>query len=192
MQAFICILYRRSKSMSYPMPTTQTTKNFLPHAINLRWAGAFNPIPGGGGSLRTPFRFSCAIAKRCKILSSYWVSFSNHSLRIFQQNKTKKLPGQVRSDHHSGLVDPTSEKFAITSELVFFAERFLLFRCSLQHQYVLFEYLKIVICICGLGSGQSRDLYITSLWENNEMRPASSKQVKTTHFLEDCDRLTDL
>ena len=41
-------------------------------------------------------------------------------------------------------------------------------------------------------SEQSSDLYITSLWENNEMRPASSKRIKTTQFLQDYDRLTDL
>ena len=41
-----------------------------------------------------------------------------------------------------------------------------------------------VICIsqnsyiCDLRSGQSRGLYITSLKENNEMRPALSKRVK--------------
>ena len=34
--------------------------------------------------------------------------------------------------------------------------------------------------ICDLRSGQRRDLYITSLCENNEMCPASSKLVKTT------------
>ena len=55
-----------------------------------------------------------------------------------------------------------------------------------------------VICIshnfyiCELSSGQIRDLYVTGLWENNEMRPASSKGVKITQFLTDYDRLTDL
>ena len=33
---------------------------------------------------------------------------------------------------------------------------------------------------CDLSSGQNRDLCITSLWENNEMRPVSSQRVKTT------------
>ena len=34
------------------------------------------------------------------------------------------MVGQVRSGHQSGFVDPTSEKFAITSELEVFTERF--------------------------------------------------------------------
>ena len=46
--------------------------------------------------------------------------------------------------------------------------------------------------MCDLSSGQSRDLYITSLWENNEIRPASSKRVKTTQFFQDYDRLSYL
>ena len=41
-------------------------------------------------------------------------------------------------------------------------------------------------------SGQSSDLYITGLWENNEMRPAWSKRVKTTQLFQDFGRLSDL
>ena len=40
-------------------------------------------IPGGG-ALRPPFRFSCALAKRRKILSSYVVVFPSYLLRTFQ------------------------------------------------------------------------------------------------------------
>ena len=40
------------------------------------------------------------------------------------------MPGEVRSGHQSGFVDSTSEKFAITSELEYFTERFPLFRYS--------------------------------------------------------------
>ena len=43
--------------------------------------------------------------------------------------------------------------------------------------------------ICDLRSGQSRDLHITSLWENHEMCPASSQRVKTAQFFQDYDRL---
>ena len=50
-------------------------------------------IPGGG-PLRPPFRFFCAVAKRLKIFSSYdLVTFPYYSLRTFQ----KKMAGQVRS-----------------------------------------------------------------------------------------------
>ena len=38
--------------------------------------GEFNPIPDGGRPFRPPSGFSCAIAKRRKIESSYLVTFS--------------------------------------------------------------------------------------------------------------------
>ena len=42
--------------------------------------------------------------------------------------------------------------------------------------------------ISDLRSDQGRDFYIMSLWENIEMRPPSSKRVKTTQFFQDYDR----
>ena len=45
----------------------------------------------GGGPYRPPSGFSCAIAKRHKIISSYLVTFPSFSLRTFQKN------GRVRS-----------------------------------------------------------------------------------------------
>ena len=53
----------------------------------------FNPIPGGG-SLRPPSDFSCAIAKRRKIFSSCLVTFPNYSLHF---SKKIVVSGQVRS-----------------------------------------------------------------------------------------------
>ena len=73
------------------------------------------------------------------------------------------MQGHVGSGHQNGFVDPTSEKFAITSELEFFTERFL---SSLQ---VFITAPVYVICvsqkfnICDLRAGQSRYLYIDIL-----------------------------
>ena len=86
--------------------------------------------------------------------------------------------GQVRSPEAVG--DPTSKKFAIPPELRVFHESI---SSSLQ------VFIRVLPCtifssqnlyICDLKSGQIRDLYITSLWENVEMRAALSKRVKTT------------
>ena len=107
------------------------------------------------------------MAKGGKIFSSYLVTFPNFSLRTFQQKQ--KLPGQVRSGHQSGFVDPTSEKFVITSVI----------RARVFHGaiYSLQVFITVPVCvirisqilfICDLGSGQRRDLYITGLWENIE------------------------
>ena len=96
------------------------------------------------GGLQGPLQvFACAMAKRVKIFSSYLATFPYYSLCRFQQ----KIPGQIRSGHQSGFFYPTSEKFAITSELEFFTERFPLFRYSLQYQYMWFEYLRICISV---------------------------------------------
>ena len=71
---------------------------------------------------------------------------------------TKKY--QVRSGHQRRFVDPTSEKFAITPELVFHGSIF-----SLQ---VFIRVPPYTICIsqnlyiCDLRLGQIHDLYITS------------------------------
>ena len=87
------------------------------------------------------------------------------------------MPGQVKSGHQSGFVDPTSKKFAIMSEIVFHVAI-----SSLEVFITIPEclfFLSPNFYIGELRLGQSRDLYITSLWENNEMRPASTKRVKT-------------
>ena len=85
---------------------------------------ALNRIPGGG--FKAPSGFSCAIAKRRKTESSYSVTFPKHS--CIAHILTKKMPGQVRSGHQRRIVDPTKEKFAITPELEFLTDRFLLLR----------------------------------------------------------------
>ena len=70
------------------------------------------------------------------------------------------MASQVRSGHQSGFVDPTSEKFTITSELEFFDGAI----SSLQ---VFITVPVCVICmsqnlfICDLKSGQSRESAIT-------------------------------
>ena len=88
------------------------TGHLLTGASEVMWGQVrsnFNPIRGGGGGL-PPSGFSCVIAKRRKIESSYLVTFSKLSMRTFRQ---KKLLGQVRSGHQRRFVDPTSEKFVI-------------------------------------------------------------------------------
>ena len=141
-------------------------------------------IPGEGGPLKPPFRFSCAMAKRRKIFSSYLVTFPQYSLSTFQQKIIN--PGQVRSGHQSGVLDPTSEKFTITSELEFFTEPFPSFRYLLRCQYVYFISESVYIYVTW---GQVR--VATSLWKNNATCPASSKRVKTTQLFQDYDRLPD-
>ena len=97
----------------------------------------FNPIPGGGGglSLRPPSGFSCAIAKRLKIFSSYLVTFPSYSLRIIHKKKCRVRSGQVT---RAGLVTPPQKSLQSRQirARVFFTQRFLLFRCLLHHQYV--------------------------------------------------------
>ena len=71
-----------------------------------------NPIPDGGGGVKSPPPLCFVlrtIPKRLEILSSYLVTFPKYSLRAFCKKKNK-LPGQVRSDHQSGFVDHTSKK----------------------------------------------------------------------------------
>ena len=100
------------------------------------------------------------------------------------------MPGQVRSGHQRRFVDPTSENFAITPELEILTDQFF----SLQ---VLVRVPVCAICIsqnfyiCDLRSGQIRDLYITSIWENIELPPASCKRVKITHLFQHYGRLSD-
>ena len=126
------------------------------------------------------------MAKRRKIFSSYLVTFPNYSLRTFQ----KKMPGQVRSGHQSGFVDLTSEKQSRQSQFFFHG--------AISSVQVFITVPVCVICtsqnlfICDMRSGQSRDLCIRGLRENNEMCPASSKRVKTTELFQDYDRLPDL
>ena len=96
--------------------------------VSLAWEQAkfsLTLFRAGGGGFKAPSGFSFAIAKRPKAESSYLVTFPNFSLRIFHK---KKMPGQVRSGHQRRFVDPTSEKFAITPELEFLTEQFLLCR----------------------------------------------------------------
>ena len=60
------------------------------------------------GALKAPFRFQLMLG--------------DFSLLFIAHISDKELPGKVRLGHESGLVDPTSEKFTITSELEFFTE----------------------------------------------------------------------
>ena len=91
------------------------------------------------------------------------------------------MPGQVRSGHQWRIVDPISEKFAVPPELEFFYGSI----------YFLQVFIKGPLCafcishnlyICDLRSCQIRDLYVTSAYENIEMRPALSKREKTPNY----------
>ena len=84
------------------------------------------------------------------------------------------MPGQVRSGHQRRFLDPTSEKFAITPELELFTYRFILFSFFIRVPTCTIG-ISQNLYICDLRSGQIRDLYITSLLENIEMRPVLSK-----------------
>ena len=103
----------------------------------------------------------------------------NFSLRSFQQNYSDG------SGHQNGFVDPTSDKFATTSEVEFSGNDFLSsgihYSTSMCNMY-----------LCDLRSGQRRDLYFASIWANNELCPDSSKRAKTTQFFQDYVILSDL
>ena len=130
----------------------------------------FDPIPGGEGP---PPDFSLAIPKQLEISSSYVVCLF---LNIHCAHSGKKMPGQIGSGPQIGFVDTTSEKFAITPEVDFF-----FFHGAISSLPLFIRMPVCAICIsqnlyiCDLRSCQIRDTYITSLWENIEMRPASSK-----------------
>ena len=77
----------------------------------------------------------------------------------------KKLPGQVRLGHQRRFVDPTSEKFAIPPKVDFFRGSIFSLQVFIRvPPYTIF--ISQNLYICGLSSGQIRDLYITGLWEN--------------------------
>ena len=64
--------------------------------------------------------FYCAIAKQRQTFSSYLMTFPHYSLRTFQQKKKKTCRARLgQVINQSEFSDPTSEKFVITSELVF-------------------------------------------------------------------------
>ena len=99
------------------------------------------------------------MAKRRKIFSAYLLTFPYYSLRTFQK---KSGSGQVRSPNRVGWlhlrivcnhVRARVLHGAISSLQVFITVPVCVMFIS-QHLY-----------ICDLRSGQSRDLYIPSLWE---------------------------
>ena len=122
------------------------------------------------------------------------------------------MPGQVRSGQvtRAGMLTPSQKScnhakakavHGALSSLIHTEETALLNETALLEllSYMVFITVpECLICIshnfhiCDLSSGQSRDLFIISLWENNEMRPVSRKRVKPTQCLQDYDRLTDL
>ena len=63
-----------------------------------------------------------------------------------------------RSGHQRRFVDPISEKFAITPELEFFTDQFLLFRFSWEYHHAQFVYLRICISVTW---GQVRFMILT-------------------------------
>ena len=144
-----------------------------------------NPSPGGGGGLFGPSSVSCAIAKGRKI--SCLVTFPNYSFRTLK----KKIvwQGQVRSTQR--VCWPHFRK--VCNHV-----RARVFHGTISSLQV---FITVPVCViflshnlynCDLRSDQIRDLYITSLWGNNEKGLASNTRVKTTQFFQDCDRLSDL
>ena len=122
------------------------------------------------------------MAKRRKIFSSYLVTFPNYSLHTFQKNAGS---GQVRSPEL--VCRPHLRK--VCNHV-----RAIVFHGAISS---LLKLITVPVCtisisqnlhICDLRSGQTVRVVtfiITSLWENNEMYPASSKQVKNTQFIHD-------
>ena len=120
---------------------------------------------------------------------TWWLFLKKFIVHISAQNK--KTLSQDRSDHQSEFVDPTSEKNGITLKLEFFTDQF--FFSGLHYSNSICNlYIAEVLYFGPERSGQNHHLYITSLWQNIEMRPASSKRVKTTQFCQDYDRLSYL
>ena len=120
-----------------------------------------------------------------KTFSSSLVTFPNYSLRTFQKKTAGS--GQVRSPER--VLTPPQKKFAIISELEFSIERFLLFRYSLQYQYVQFEYLGNCISVTW---GQARVMQFALqahgkimkcfLLRVSESKPPNSFRIMT-HYL---------
>ena len=96
--------------------------------------------------------------------------------------------GQVGSPEQRRFVDPTSE--------VCNHARARVLGRSISSLHVFVRVPVGAICIsynfyiCYLRSGQTRDLYIASLWENIEMTPVSCKRVKTTQVFQYYGRLS--
>ena len=121
--------------------------------------------------------------------SSYLVTFFKHSLRTFRQKNDRIRSGQVTGGSllkppQKSLQSRQSQSFA---RIDFFSSGFhkgTTMPCTICISQNLY--------ICELRSGQIHDLYITSLWENTEMRPTSSKWVETTQFFHNYDGLSYL
>ena len=151
--------------------------------------GGLKTPPSTRRGLRPSSGFSFAMAKRRKIFSSYFVTLSSYSLRIFQQKKKIAGSGQFRSPervcwpHLRKVCNHVRARVfqgAISSLQVFIIVPVCII-CLSQNGY-----------ICDLRSGHSSDHYSTSLWENNETCSALSKRVKTTQFFQDYVRLSYL
>ena len=131
----------------------------------------FLTLFGAGGGLLGPLRFflcHCQTPQNRKlILGDFFETFIAHIL-------TKQIigSGQVRSPE--AFCWPHLRKVCNHA-------RASIFHGSIYALQVFISVPSCTIClsqnlyICELRSGQIRDLYITSLWENIEMRPTSSK-----------------
>ena len=119
----------------------------------------------------------------------WWLFLNAHCAHL---SKKKKMPGQVRSGNQSGFVDPTSEKFANTSELEFFTKLFPLIKSSKQYlQYVSFVYLRIFDLWPEVRS-ESWPLHCKPMEKYWNATCTSSKRVKTTQFFKNYDKLSYL
>ena len=127
-----------------------------------------NPIPGGGGPKRPPLRFflcHCQTPQDRKlILGDFFQTFIPH---IFTKKNYRVRSGQVT---RGGLLTPPQKGCNHARARVFHG--------SISSLQVFIRVPPYTIClsqnsyICDLRSGQIRDLYITRLWENIEMRSA--------------------
>ena len=148
----------------------------------------FNPIPGGG-PFAPPLRlFLCHCQTpqdRKLILGDFFLTLIAHIL-------TTKNTGSGQVSSPEAVCWPHLRKVCNHA-------RARVFHRSISSLQVFIRVPPCTKCIshslyiCDLKSGQTRDLYITTLRENIEMRPALSKRVKTTQLFQNYyDRLCHL
>ena len=143
-------------------------------------------LAGGGLRSPPPWGFLVISPKRFELGSSNFLTFPKRLLRNISENFELIWP-QVRS--------PEAVWWPYLRKVCNHA-RARVFDRSISSLQALVRVPVCAICIsqnfhiCDLRSGQTRDLYIASLWENIETPPASCKRVKTTQFFQYYGRLS--
>ena len=143
------------------------------------------------GNEKVPSDFSCAIVKRRKTFSTYLMTYLYYSLRTFKQ---KKKNCRVRSGQvnwwGAGFVTPP-QKSLQSRQLEFSRSDFL--SSGLHNSTSMcYLYISLFFYFYDLRLGKKPWSIHYKPIGNIEIRPASSKLVKTIQFFPDYDILSDL